>query len=142
VDEAGLRFAGTAQTKARFLEKADERQLRAYYESSSSAVLQGGPRAYTLLPTRLRIYPLPNAVYSLLWDYYAKDVPLTGNITNLWLTHNPDILLGLAGQRLSRRYRDAEAERTFTGLFNDGQRQLISDNIEREWANRDYVMGR
>lgn len=143
VEEAPIRYSDAAGNPSiRYLRKSDDKGLREYYTDSSSTVLRGGPSGYTFLVDRMRIFPTPDQAYGLIWDYYAHDVPLTSNIENKWLKYNPDILMGHAGHRLAKRKRSPEAAAVFQGMFADGQRQLISDNEERERTNSSRYLGR
>jgi hypothetical protein len=143
VDGFGLRYSydGSVSPNVKFLKKSSDSQIRAYYTDESGTVIEGGPDQYILLKESIRIYPIPDAVYTLYWDFYKEADSLTTNIENAWLEHNPDILIGLAGQRVAARKRDQAAVGLFTGQYNDGLRQLISDNEERDWANRHLYKG-
>jgi hypothetical protein len=143
IEDAPLRYSDAdGNPSLRYLEKSDDRALREYYTTDpSTAVVTGGPAGYTLLPDRIRIFPTADAVYTLYWDFYKQADSLATNIENSWLANNPNILIGHCGYRLAKRKRDAEAAGVFQGLYNDGLRQLIGDNEERDWSNRDYYMG-
>lgn len=144
VDYSPLRYSydGSISPNVKYLVKGNDKSIRAYFTNESGIVISGGPDQYILLKDTIRIYPTPDLVYSLYWDYYGKaDELTTGGDENAWLDNNPDILIGLAGFYVAQRKRDQGAVSLFQGQYNNGQRQLISDNEERDLANRTLAKG-
>jgi len=123
------------------LTKADSPELVAYYTETGGTVLTGGPRSYVLEKTQFRFYPTPDDVYTLYWDYHAKDDPIALDEENEWLKYASDYIIGDAGIRLARDIRNADAAATFLQMFNEGQKQVIAGTVERELAGRELRMG-
>lgn len=102
----------------------------------------GAPYVYVLRENTVRIYPGPDKVYNLLWDYYAHDQTLLGsNLTNQWLTFAPWYLIGLAGVLVASDLRDNEAVGYFQALEQRAQASFLAEQVERERAGRSFAMG-
>ena len=125
----------------RMLTKVDITNALPYYTESDGDILVGGPRSYVLENGFIRFFPTPDAAYTFYWNYHAKDEQIELGEENLWLQHLSDYLIGDAGVRLAMDIRNAQAAQTFTAMYNEGQKQLIAGNVEREWSGRDFYMG-
>ena len=101
----------------------------------------GSPTHYALDGPYFRLFPTPDAVYTLKMIYYAKDALLTANIENDWLKYLPTLLIGRAGQRVAASTRDAGAVVIFKEMASLGLGLLIRGNNARVTAGRTYVMG-
>jgi len=103
----------------------------------------GAPMVYVLRENTVRIYPGPDIVYNMLWDYYAHDTSLLGgNTTNQWLTFDPWLLIAKAGMLVATDLRDNEAIQYFSGLEQSSMRTAVAVEVERERAGRAFAMGR
>lgn len=71
--------------------------------------MDGVPSFCSIQGSRLYIRPTPQEVYTLRLFYYRKDAPLTGNITNLWLTHAPSWLINATAAKIASEYLQDEA---------------------------------
>lgn len=101
----------------------------------------GAPAAYALDNTYYRIFPTPDAVYTLKHIYYKQDALLTVNIENLWLEHVPFLLIGLAGIQLAIALRDAEALAIFSAWEQRHRALLVRKSEARMHSSRRYIMG-
>jgi hypothetical protein len=100
------------------------------------------PQAYALLGTYFRIFPLPDAVYTVRLIYFKKAIALTTNVENEWLKYAPLLFLGTVGMLVAKGpLRDAQAVSTFQDWIGVGQAALNSQNEARDHANRTYQMG-
>lgn len=99
-------------------------------------------RAYSLLATSLQLFPRTHVAVSLTVDYYAKDVVLATNITNLWLTNAPYLMIGNAGASFAQTLENTTAYNEFTQLAQVAWQAIFAETIEREIANRQYIVGR
>jgi hypothetical protein len=99
------------------------------------------PQAYAKVGKYFRIFPLPDANYMLRLIYYAKDVVLTTNITNQWLTFVPDLMIGKAGKLVATGARDAGAWASFDEMEKAGMATLVRANTAQDVANTTPQMG-
>jgi len=102
---------------------------------------KGAPIAYALDVKYFRIFPTPDAVYTLKFIYYKTDTLLTSNVTNLWLTHFPYLMVGEAGRLFAPGLRDKDAQRQFLEWAAEGRREMLVENEARMNSSRRFVMG-
>lgn len=101
----------------------------------------GAPKAYYLDAEYFRIFPTPDAAYRLKMIYIKQDDTLATNIENKWLKYAPELLIGLAGQRLAAMMRDTVAAQHFQVMEERGRIAVNRDTHARRDANYRYVMG-
>ena len=101
----------------------------------------GAPRAYSLDGDYFRLFPTPDAIYTLKQIYYAEDASLTANIENGWLKNIPDLLIGIAGIKMAGPIRDASALKIFVDMERSSRTRLFQANEARQHTNHEYVMG-
>lgn len=106
-----------------------------------AGVESGPPEAYSLLGNYLRMFPLPDAVYTLRWIYYKPGVVLDTNVENEWLKEVPLLLLGTAGRMMTNASRDKAAYEMFGEWIAAGQKILMAHDVSRDMANRDMQIG-
>lgn len=120
-----------------YLEKASPGASRRTFTGSTA-----GPQTYQLRSTDLFIWPASEDDLTLYWTYYARDADtLTGNTENKWLKWVPSLLIGHAGQGIASDLRDTSAVEEFKRLKLEGQKQLLTQNVQRETANRRTAFG-
>ena len=102
---------------------------------------EGTPCAYALDECYFRIFPTPDAIYTLKMRYYKQAVALDSNIENDWLKHEPFLLIGKAGQRIAAGLRDANAVQIFQQYELEAFQRMLRETRAREDANSNYVMG-
>lgn len=117
------------------LEKEDLGYLRDNWPAS------GAPEAYALDKDYYRIFPTPDAAYTLKHIYYKQDAVLTENVENLWLEHIPFLLIGIAGVQLAVALRDPDAVAMFTLWERKYRDELFRKNEARMHSSRRYIMG-
>ncbi len=117
------------------LAKDDLALLRSKYPG------EGAPIAYALDVKYFRIFPTPDATYTLKIMYFKTDAVLTTNIENQWLTYFPYLVMGEAGQLLASGLRDANAIAVFQDWTAKGNARMIIENEARMHASHGYVMG-
>lgn len=101
----------------------------------------GPPQAYALDKLYFRIFPTPDAAYTLKMIYYRQDAMLDSNIENEWLKHAPWMVIGWAGARMAAPFRDKEAKAEFEKTEARERRRLFINTEAREHENRRYIMG-
>jgi len=101
----------------------------------------GAPVVYVLDVSYFRIFPTPDAVYTLKMIYYKTDTLLTTNVTNLWLTHLPYLMVGEAGRLFVPGLRDKDAQKQFLEWAAEGRREMLVENEARMNSSRRFVMG-
>ena len=102
---------------------------------------KGAPIAYALDALYYRIFPTPDAAYTLKHIYYKNDTVLSSNVTNLWLTHFPHLMIGEAGRLFAPGLRDKDAVRQFQEWAAEGRREMLVGNEAGMNSSRRYVMG-
>jgi hypothetical protein len=124
------------------LVKDDYDTLRINYRDDSTGLTKvGPPEAYALLGNYFRIFPTPDALYTLKTIYYAKDTTLDTNVENKWLKYAPMLILGRAGKFIAGPLRDTAAMQIFGEWEQIGQTSLIRRDTDRDLANRSLQMG-
>lgn len=89
------------------------------------------------------LVPTPTSSDSYFLTYYAADTVVTaGGDTNLWLTHLPDIIVGLAGIEVMGAARDKDASTYFQQRASRGERARMTMIVDQELQGRPLVMGR
>lgn len=117
------------------LAKEDLAFLRDAYPGS------GEPIAYALDIKYFRIFPTPDAIYTLKMVYYKTDAVLSTNIENQWLKYFPYLMIGEAGRLFSPGLRDKDAMAQFSRWAAEGRAQMLIENEARIHSSRRYVMG-
>jgi hypothetical protein len=106
-----------------------------YMESS------GQPTVYAVTGGYFRLRPIPDAVYSTKMLYYKKDTTLsTGDTTNLWLTHAPEVLISETGIKMAPYVQNAALMQMFQSTFERAWTRLQVANSKRKHVNADYRM--
>lgn len=106
-----------------------------------------GPKAYSLVAGYFFLYPTPSAAYTIRMYYYAKDSVLdSGGAANLWSTHYPELLMGMAGRNALMHSGVLLEEKQvalarFEQMAQEGMRRLIASNTAREVANMELSYG-
>jgi hypothetical protein len=155
--DGNLRYQQFQPGPTIFLEKMDLLKAENYFfgrrlirwnvnieiiETEDTQFTPGTPFVYVLRENTVRIYPGPDKIYNLLWDFYIHDPRVDGaNLTNNWLNFAPWLLIGKAGLLVASDLRDNEAVGYFQGIEQRAQTSLLAQMIERERAGRSFAMG-
>lgn len=124
------------------LKKDDYDILRLNYRDTTTGTTKiGPPEAYCLMGNYFRIFPTPDDEYLLRMIYYASDTVLSSNITNQWLTNVPYLLIGKTGRQIASALRDNQALAIFSGWEKEGQLLMMTQNQDRDLANRNLQVG-
>ena len=117
------------------LAKEDLAFLRSAYPGS------GAPIAYALDVKYFRIFPTPDAIYTLKMIYYKADAVLSSNVENQWLTYLPYLMIGEAGRLFAPALRDKDATAQFSRWAAEGRALMLIENEARIHSSRRYIMG-
>lgn len=109
--------------------------------TSTSDVLVGRPTEYTLDTGSLYLYPIPDAVYSLIWNYWKRADSLGIGLENLWLANAPWLLIGDAAWKISKDLGYKEGQETAATLIAKAEQDLFKANVHRQEAGRKRSMG-
>lgn len=101
----------------------------------------GKPEAYYLGVSSFFIKPTPDAVYTLKFIYYARDVILSTDVQNKWLQYAHDLMIGMAGKKIAAPTRDSVAYGEFEKLEQIGRARVLGDTTARNVENRRLAMG-
>ena len=101
------------------------------------------PEFYALQNATFYWYPTPDKAYTYaLWYYRADPTTISaGGVTNLWLTHAPNVLYNLAGFNIARYLRFPEVASLFEADYRAAHGQLIAKNEARRQAAMLSEMG-
>jgi len=122
------------------LYKKDAPLLRNTYKDSTAAT--GAPQAFTLQGKYFRIFPTPDAIYTLKMVYYGREAVLTSDSsTNNWSVEVPYALVGKAGLSIAMNNRDKGAIAIFDSLFKAAMTSLRVRSEAREHAGQTYQRG-
>ena len=136
-DDALWLFDATADKKWKELPKHDLDALRRKFASSDDAE----PQAYALDNLYFRMFPTPDAVYTLKMIYMGKAEVLDTNIENAWLKHFPFLLINMGLKRVTKGTRDVAAYNLAQAEETTERARLRTYIIARETTNFTYQMG-
>lgn len=102
----------------------------------------GVPRRYQLRKSKIYLFPVPDQVYALYWNFYKSDDPVVNAAsTNQWLTYAPWLLIGGAAAYLAADIKNADALAKAQAIAQMGERDLIAGIAERDLAGGALAMG-
>jgi len=103
----------------------------------------GAPQKYSLVGDYFRLFPTPDAVYTLKMVYYKQDTaPATGGAENLWLKWAPDWLIAQTCVQMAQNLQMPQARvEKFMHAAQIAERRTMVAGEAREHASREYVMG-
>jgi len=138
-DEDGLWYFNSAATDDSDvwleLAKDDLDDLRRAYPG------EGAPKGYALMGDYLRLFPTPDAAYTLKMSYYKTDTILSSNIENDWLKYRPWLLIAEAGMDIALSIGQGDVAQTLQVMADQQRSALIVENTSREEAGRSRVKG-
>lgn len=150
---ASFRYKPSASGKALFLAKMDLQAAEEYFfgrwkdpdvetSTATTGLSPGAPRAYVLRKDEIRVYPIPDADYTLTWDYFKAGDSLLGASTgSVWLDNAPWVIIGKAGLKIAMNIRDADAVQYFQGILADAEPDYLADCVSRSLNGRRLRMG-
>lgn len=106
---------------------------------------QGRPEKYAITGEYYRLFPTPDAIYTLQQRYYERDVAFvtvsdTGE--NRWMKYASDLLMAVGGmQYASKHLQNPNLTATFQPDIERAWSRLQRENERRKHANMSYVMG-
>ena len=119
------------------LRKESLQWLRDEYQDST-----GAPEAYYLAEVLIFLFPIPDlSTYVIKGEYIKADTTLATDVENDWLLYAHELMIGIAGQKLARPFRDKEALKAFADMETRGRLRVIRENAARETSNTRLAMG-
>lgn len=112
-------------------------ELNYLYRGSEAAA----PEAYALDGEYFRLYPTPDAAYTIRMVYFQKDTVLDTNVENNWLKHVPLLLMGETGSLYAPSLSNKNAIATFNQWRQQGMLLLQAQDEERKHVNMHYQIG-
>jgi len=137
VEGEGFHYFDVIEDEEVRLEKVSVVEARSRFMDTDP----GRPIAYVLRKATMLFYPERDISYSMTWSYYKQAALLTTNIENVWLLHNPDVLIGYAGWKMALDLVNEKAAARFERLFNIAWSGGFAHDIERERDNDPVYMG-
>lgn len=103
---------------------------------NTANTISGPPKSYSIQGSNIRVFPKPDAVYTLKFIYYKHEDLLTaGSDTNDWSTNFPYLLIGKAGGLLAMDSRDKDGMQIFSAIEAMEMDRLGRAVDARKWAN-------
>lgn len=139
-----IRELGSKEWKK--LERKDTDTLEMDYGNTDPRM----PEAYDLTGKYFILYPTPDKTYELKIRCYqgqptlpeAYDAAGAEDLTNLWLTHAADWVIGETGARIAGSYiKDRETAQEFAQEADRAKQSLYVTHVAREENNRDRMLG-
>jgi hypothetical protein len=127
-------YDSTAAEPWQPLTKGFEEALRAEQNGTS-----GRPKKYALSKAHCRLFPAPDAVYTLSFSYYGRDAVLSTNIENQWLKFFPGLLWNRAGMAMAEAAEDIEALGRFQTKYSEAMLGLRARIAGRRIDNTNLV---
>jgi hypothetical protein len=99
---------------------------------------QNQPYEYSRYGGRIRIYPVPDAAYTLTWSGIFEDSTLTGNeISNGWMTHGELLIRASAKLLLLRDYiKSYEDVPAAQQALENAEKALYREHVMRTTSKR------
>jgi hypothetical protein len=110
--------------------------------TGSSSLAPNLPGAFVLRKDTIDFIATAQGDIEFVWSYYRGSMTLETNVTNHWLTHTPEWLIGEAGHRIAMDARDATAIQIFDDLRQKGRAAAFADILLDELAGGPMIMGR
>lgn len=138
VDGDDLRYTPAGETTTEYLQrKLSLSDALIAYENSTLEF----PRVYVLRKATLYLVPTPTVAISFRWSYYKQAALLTTNIENVWLTNEPDWLIGEAGYRMALDMRNSDAITSFDAMRKTARDSHFRELVTAETAGALPVLG-
>jgi len=118
------------------LAKDDYDDLVAYHKGAT-----GQPQSYALTGNYFRLFPTPDAAYTLKMLYYKKDTTLDSDIENQWLKYAPELLISETGKRMAAYIQNKISYAMFEAEAERALKRLLVQNTSREVTNSELDMG-
>lgn len=101
----------------------------------------GEPEVYARAGNYFRVFPLPDDEYTVKMLYYKKGTELTTDITNVWLTHAADLLMGKTGMAMAGYIGNKMSFGLFEAMMVRGRERLIKSIVSDEMKGMELTMG-
>lgn len=138
VEEAVLKYVPDDDDEEEVdLVKEDYDTLRNNYRGSAD----GAPEAYALQGQYFRLFPRPDAIYTIRMIYYQKVDTLDSNIENGWTKYVPFLIAGEAGMIIAASIGNSMAFAVFKEWAAKGRITLATLDVSRDSANRNMQVG-
>jgi hypothetical protein len=117
--------------------KSEENKLRNTFRESDPAL----PEFYSSSGDYYRLFPTPDAAYTLRQRYYQRDeVILTDVGENRWMRYAPNMLIGRVGLFLSGASENARRD-MFSAMMQESKTAIERKSFDELTVNRQYAMG-
>lgn len=106
--------------------------------NAKANVFTGYPTDYAEYNDEVRLYPVPNGSYELVFSYKrSTGTTLSGATSNAWTIEGEDLISARAEWSLqARRYKDPEGALLAKSVENDAYQDLWSRNVQRQTTGR------
>lgn len=136
IEEDGL-WITDSEGKEHLLIKNEENVLRSTFINDNPTL----PSHYCRSGDYYRLFPTPDAAYTIKMRYYQKDAVLSTNTSeNRWSRYAPNILIGRAGMFLAGTANNARQE-MLSAMYREAKEAIESQAVYDDADNRQYAMG-
>lgn len=111
--------------------------LRAQFKGAAT----GQPTDYAMDNAYFRLFPTPDAAYTLKLIYYAHAAELSSNIENAWLKNAPWMVISQAIMVLAPGLRDTAAFNIAEKKFSSAKSDCVKSGEARDIEGRRLQMG-
>lgn len=101
----------------------------------------GKPESYSLTGDYFRLFPTPDAAYTMKMLYFKQDTTLSSDVENQWLKYAPQLLIAETGITMAAYLQNKIAHAMFSGLRDLERKRLLVENTSREVTNEELFMG-
>ncbi len=104
---------------------------------------QGQPRQWLVEQNELNVWPIPDAAYTVQFDYwkFLPDLAVDG-LSNLLLDNYPEILESWGTAKAFMKLREFDDAKEWIGLFEMQLRELVVANVDRELPDEMVIRSR
>lgn len=153
-DDGDLFYSNSTRSPTVFLTKLSYKVAQEHYfgilsaddttngfTSTSQAVAPGLPRDYVLTPSGVILYPTPDRVLTIYWNYWGHDAVIGLVTTNGWLTNAPWVLIGDTAKKLGADLGNQQAVATAKEVLAVAESNMFRSVIHRHEMSRKRRMG-
>lgn len=99
------------------------------------------PMGYAEIGRQFQFFPAAQAVYTIVFTYYAHDRKLDTNIENMWGEELSELMIGRAGFFVASGIRDQGAQQIFGALAAAGTEKLSGMSTAQDESTGKPIIG-
>lgn len=140
--EEGFLYLSDGVTEV-FKETFDIRTARSKEADDTTELAQiptgENPQWYSIVGSRMYLFPTPNKVQNLNLRYYRKTGDLAEEATNPWMVEAADLLANAAGAAVAESIEHTEQFRIFEARALRARQRVMAESEERKIVNHSGI---